>query len=211
MRRFPVIIAFLLLFALVLQCDDDPPPPIDFEDPGRYYLINQEYTWTYARLGLNCTVSEDDTFTVTAQKRSTRVVEGVSHNGWDIVAVTGGGGTGFVYRVADTIFFWADVNLPQVLPYKVLVGPIKDGTFWTDRPRHDYEYEIQGFEDYYSASANHTYEGCAKIKRTTPGQTRVQYAWWAAPEAKVAEIYYESAQCKEGWQLKRRYTNPEYP
>ena len=211
MRRLPAILAFLMLVPLLLQCDDRDRDDIDFEDPGRYYLINQEYTWTYARLGLNCTVSEDDTFKITAQKRSTRVVEGVSQNGWDIVAVTDGGGTGFVYRVADTIFFWADVNLPQVLPYKVLVGPVKQGTFWSDRPRHDYEYEIQGFEDYYSASANHTYEGCAKIKRISPGQTRVQYTWWAAPEAKVAEIYYESAQCKEGWQLKRRYTNPQYP
>jgi hypothetical protein len=210
MRRSLVIAAFWLLLPFVLQCDEKKPPPIDFEDPGRYYLINQDYKWTYARLGLNCTVSEDDTFAVTAQKRSTRVVEGVSHNGWDIVAVTSGGGTGFVYRVADTIFYWADVTL-QVPPYKVLVGPVKKGTHWTDRPRHTYDYDIEAFEDYYSASANHTYQGCAKIKRIDPGQSRVQYTWWAAPEAKVAEIYYESAQCREGWQIKRRYTNPEYP
>ncbi|UCB51675.1 MAG: hypothetical protein JSV10_06710 [Candidatus Zixiibacteriota bacterium] len=211
MRQWLVIISVLLVFSFVLQCDKEKPPEIDFEDPGRYYLINQEYTWTYARLGLQCIVSEDDTFVVTAQKRATRVVEGVSQNGWDIVAVTGGGGTGFVYRVADTIFYWADVSLPQVLPYKVLVGPIADRGHWTDRPRHEYEYDIEGFEDYYSAAANHTYKACAKVKRIDPGQSKVQYTWWAAPEAKVAEVYYESAQCTGGWQLKRRDTNPEYP
>lgn len=202
MKQLLVIVAGLLIFSLALQCDEKKPSDIDFEDPGRFYLINLEYTWTYARLGLQCVVSAEDTVVVTAQRKATRLVEGVSQNGWDLVS--DGGGTGFVYRVADTIFYWADVTL-QVLPYKVLVGPIAKEASWTDRPRHDFDYYIEDFEDYYSASADRTFEACAKVKRTAPGESKVTYTWWASPWGKVKEAEYESDQCVGGWEIKRLY------
>jgi hypothetical protein len=208
MKQLSAAVAISLLFCFSLGCDEEKPPEIDFEDPGRYYLINLEYAWTYARLGLQCVVSPEDTIVVTAQRKATRLVEGVSQNGWDLVS--DGGGTGFVYRVADTIFYWADVTL-QVPPYKVLVGPITKGAFWTDRPRHNLEYYIEGFEDYYAASGGQTFRGCAKVKRTDPTETGATYTWWSSPWGKVKEARYDSVQCREGWELKRRKTNPQYP
>jgi hypothetical protein len=120
MKQALSVFAMLLLFSFAASCDEEKPPKIDFEDPGRYYVINLEYTWIYARLGLQCVVSPEDTIVVTAQRKATRLVEGVSQNGWDLVS--GGGGTGFVYRVADTIFYWLAPSPRE------LSGPTARGT-----------------------------------------------------------------------------------
>ncbi|MGB2979895.1 MAG: hypothetical protein WBC77_01445, partial [Candidatus Zixiibacteriota bacterium] len=154
-----------------------------------------------------CVASEGG-YVVTAQTRTTREVEGVRHNGWDLVS--DGGGTGFVYRVADTIFHWRDVG-STLPPYKLLVGPVKAGTNWTDRPRHDFEYLIAGIEDFYSPTANHTFKGCAKVKRIHPDLSEVKYYWWAPAWGKVREADFEGEQCLGGEDLKRLEKNPEYP
>lgn len=208
MKQALSVVAMLLAFCFAVSCDDEKPPEIDLEDPGRYYLINLEYTWIYARLGLQCVVSPEDTIVITAQRKTTRLVEGVSQNGWDLVSDAGG--TGFVYRVADTIFYWAEVTL-EVPPYKVLVGPITEGAFWTDRPRHNFEYHIEGFEDCYAASGGQTFRNCAKVKRTDPAETGAKYIWWSSPWGKVKEADHDSEKCLGGWELKRRKTNPQYP
>ena len=157
MKQLLVIVAVLLIFSLALQCDKKKPNDIDFEDPARFFPVNLEYTWTYALLGQGCLASEKDTYVVTAQTKRTRIVEGISRNGWDLEVIAGGEGTGFVYRVADTIFYWRQVG-STLPPYKLLVGPVKAGTNWTDRPRHDFEYLIAGIEDFYSPTANHTFK-----------------------------------------------------
>ena len=208
MKQLSAAVAILLLFCFTLGCDEEKPPDIDFEDPGRYYVINLEYTWIYARLNRQCVPDPEDTIFVTAQRRATRMVEGVSQDGWDLVS--GGGGIGFVYRVKDTIFYWADVT-GQLAPYKILVGPITKGALWTDRPRHDLEYYIEGFEDYYAASGGQTFRDCAKVKRTDPNKTGATYIWWSSPWGKVKEAEYDSAQCQNALELKRRKTNPLYP
>ncbi|MGB3092962.1 MAG: hypothetical protein WBC42_07115 [Candidatus Zixiibacteriota bacterium] len=209
MKQLLVIVAALLIFSLALQCDEKKPNDIDFEDPGRFFPINFEYTWTYAYLGGGCVASEGG-YVVTAQTRTTREVEGVRHNGWDLVTVSGGSGTGFVYRVADTIFHWKDVQSTTLLPYKVLVGPVIAGTFWKGRDLYRFEYLIVRIEDFYSPTANHTFKGCAKVKRTSL-DGEVKYYWWAPAWGRVREADFEGEQCLGGEDLKRLEKNPEYP
>ncbi len=211
MKQLLVIVATLLIFSLALQCDEKKPNDIDFEDPARFFPINLEYTWTYALLGQGCLASEKDTYVVTAQTKRTRIVEGISHNGWDLEVIAGGEGTGFMYRVADTIFYWKDVQSTTLLPYKVLVGPVIAGTFWKGRDLYGFEYLIVGIEDFYSPTANHTFKGCAKVKRTAPNQSKVKYYWWAPAWGKVREADFEGEQCLGGEDLKRLEKNPEYP
>ncbi|MGB2990654.1 MAG: hypothetical protein WBC98_11940, partial [Candidatus Zixiibacteriota bacterium] len=133
MRQALVIFAVLSLVAFVLQCDEKKPDETNFEDPDRFFPVNFKYEWTYVDLGPGCVVAERDTWVVAARTRTTRTVEGVSHNGWDLQLLTGGQSTGFRYRVKDTIFYWNDVSYPEQPPYKVLVGPVKAGTNWKDR------------------------------------------------------------------------------
>ena len=208
MRQWPVVVAFLLLSLFALRCDDDPPPPIDFEDPGRYYLINQDYTWTYALLGHGCFASEV-TYVVRAQSKTTRMVEGISRNGWNLEVIEGGEGTGFVYQAGDTVFYWRDVQ-STLPPYKLLVGPVKAGTFWKGRDLYGFEYLILAIEDFYSPTMNYTFSGCAKVKRTAPDQ-KVKYYWWAPAWGKLREADFQGDQCTGGEDLKRLEKNPEYP
>jgi hypothetical protein len=210
MKQILVTVAVLFLSSLVLQCDEKKPPEIDFEDPGRFFPVNLEYTWTYAFLGQGCLASEMDTYVVTAQTKTTRLVEGVSRNGWDLEVIAGGEGTGFMYQVDDTVFYWRDVQ-STLPPYKILVGPVKGGTFWKGRDLYGYEYLIVAIEDFYSATINHTFRGCAKVKRTAPDQSTVKYYWWAPAWGKVREADFQGEQCVGGEDLKRLEKNPEYP
>ena len=210
MKQLLVIVAALLIFSLALQCDEKKPNDIDFEDPARFFPINLEYAWTYEILGQGCAPTGRE-FVVTAQAKKTREVEGVRHNGWDLVTVSDNPGTGFVYRIADTIFYWKDVQSTTLLPYKVLVGPVIAGTFWKGRDLYGFEYLIVGIEDFYSPTANHTFKGCAKVKRTAPNQSKVKYYWWAPAWGKVREADFEGEQCLGGEDLKRLEKNPEYP
>ena len=184
---------------------------IPSKSPGYYFPINFHYTWTYVRLGMQCVASEDS-LVVTAQTETTRVVEGVSRSGWDLVAVAGSEGTGFVYQVADTIFYWRDVTNLSVLPNKVLVGPITEHAHWTDRPRHQFEYYIEGFEDLYSSVAGVTYRECLRIRRTLPGFATSEFSWWAPLMGKVKEAEVDqSGQCLSGLELKRLEISSDFP
>jgi hypothetical protein len=208
MKQLLVIVAALLLFSFVLHCDKKKPPDIDFEDPGRFFPVNLEYTWTYALLGHDCQASEV-TYVVRAQSKTTRMVEGISQNGWNLEVIEGGEGTGFVYQVRDTVFYWRDVQ-SSLPPYKVLVGPVKAGTFWRGRDLYGYEYLIVAIEDFYSATMNHTFSGCAKVKRISL-DGEVKYYWWAPAWGRVREADFEGEQCLGGEDLKRLEKNPEYP
>ena len=211
MKQILVILAILLLLFFAFQCGEKKKPNNpDLEDPSYYFPINRDYKWTYVRLGFQCVVSEEDSFVITAKTSNTRVVEGVGHTGWDLVLTVGGEGTGFVYRVADTIFYWKDVS-STLPPYKVLVGPIRAGSYWRDRSVYGHEYNIVEFEDLYSAAAGKTYPVCAKIKRITPGSSKTKYYWWAPQTGKVKEAEYESGECRRGEELKRLDKSPLFP
>lgn len=210
MKQILAILAILLLLFFAFKCGEEKKPTnSDQEDPSYYFPINLYYKWIYASLGKNC-IATGDTFVITAETKKTRIIDGISQSGWDLVLSAGGKGTGFVYRVGDTIFYWKDVSY-TLPPYKLLVGPIKEGTYWDDHPRYDFEYSIVGFEDLYSSIAGETYWGCAKIKRIAPDDPKMKYFWWAPQFGKVKEAVYQSGECQQGEELKRLEKSPQFP
>ena len=209
MKQILVIFTILLLLSFAFQCSDEKKPNNpDLEDPSYYFPINFEYKWTYVSLGPQC-VPKPDSFVITAETKNNRTIDEISRSGWDLVT-SPGGGTGFVYRVGDSIFYKKNVNDP-VSPYKILVGPIQKGTFWKDHLPHTYEYSIVGFEDLYSPIAGETYRGCAKVQRITSDDTKIKYFWWAPQFGRVKEAEYQSGQCLQGEELKRLDKSPYHP
>ncbi len=205
MKQILVILSMLLVLFFAFECGkENKPTNPELESPSYYFPINSDYKWTYVSLGYDC-VATGDSFVITAVNRNTRP-EG---SGWDLVS-SASGGTSFVYHVADTIFYKKDVT-STLPPYKVLVGPIRKGTFWRDTPIYGYEYDIVAFEDLYSSIAGETYRGCAKIKRTLSGSATFNYFWWAPQIGKVKEAVYQSEQCQQGEELKRLDKPPHFP
>lgn len=200
MKQILVIFVILLLLFLVFQCESKKKPTgPDLEDPNYYFPINLDYKWTYVDLIAGCKVP-GDSFAITAVNRSTRP-EG---SGYDLVSSRSEGDTSFVYQLGDSIFYIYNVE-SYLHPYKLLIRPIRDGTFWKDA--YGYEYSIMGFEDLYSSIAGVTYRGCAKIRRILSGDTKVKDFWWAPQYGKVREANYihsgDSLYCEGAEELKR--------
>jgi len=197
MKRILVIFAILLIGLFAFNCGEKKKPTgPDLEDPNYYYPVNLDYKWTYVHLDIGCV--EGDSFVITAIGRNHRS-EGT---GWDLVSSVGGD-TSFRYQLGDTIFY--ENNVTYFSPsYKILIRPVKTGTFWKDA--FDFEYSIVGFEDLYSYIAGMTYQGCAKIRRTRTGDSRVKYLWWAPQYGRVKEVEYadgDTLNCLQGEELKR--------
>lgn len=202
MKRIVIIIMVLLVLFLVFECDKTKKPTHpELEDPGYYFPINFNYKWTYVHLGAGC-VATGDSSSITAVDKGPRP-EGT---GWYLVS--SGGDTNFVYRLGDTIFY--EIVFPQLYyTYKLLVGPIKGGTFWKD---FQYDYYIVGFEDIYSSVSGKTYQRCAKIRRTISGDTKVKYFWWVPQFGRVKEAEVNQSEvCLQGEELKRLDEPPEVP
>lgn len=207
MKRIVLILGFLMLGLLAFQsCEKKKPNNPDLERPGYYFPINLEYTWTYVHLNTQCEVSQDS-FKISAVTRKTRYLgEYGWESGWDLVSATGG--TTFVYHKGDTIFNFDVGSTPY--PAKVLVGPIRQGTFWEDD--REFEYSILGFEDIYSEAAGGVYRRCARIRRTMNDDPRKADFWWAPQIGKVRRAYTnQGGQCESGEELRRLDKNPEFP
>ena len=201
MKRTMLIVAVLLALFFLFECSEKKNDDIDREDPGYFFPLNLKYKWTYVLLNSQCEVGTDS-FWVSVVQKKTRP-EG---SGWDLVS--SGGGTTFVYRKGDTVFTTDIGSTPY--PSKVLVGPVKGGTFWKDLRGH--EYSILGLEDVSSEAAGGVYRGCAKIKRTTPGETDVTYLWWAPQIGKVKRAHKDqSGRCVSGEELRRLDKSPDFP
>ena len=210
MKRLMVILTVLSISTLAFTCDKEKKPNDPDLGAAYYYPKNLYYKWTYVRLGTDC-VPGDDSFVVSVAGKSTRDVLGVRQSGWDLVTSAASGATTFVYQVRDTIFS-RDIGSPLNHPsYKVLVGPIKAGTFWRDSFR-DYEYSIVGFEDVPSAVGGGTYHRCAKVKRISRGDYKVNYFWWGPQIGRVkwAEVN-QSGACRRGEELRRLDKHPDFP
>ena len=206
MKQILVIFVTLLLFVFSFQCSEkNKPTGPDLEDPNYYYPVNLDYKWTYVHLNIGCV--EGDSFVITAIGRNERP-EGP---GWDLVSSSGD--TSFRYQLGDSIFYENNVTYPPSSPsYKVLIRPVKAGTFWKDA--FDFEYSIVGFEDLYSSIAGMTYQGCAKIRRTQSGNPTVKYLWWAPQFGRVKEVEYafgDTLNCLQGEELKRLDKSPINP
>jgi hypothetical protein len=209
MRQIVVIFVILLLLFLVFQCESKKKPTgPDLEDPNYYFPINLDYKWTYVDLIAGCTVP-GDSFSITAVNRSTRP-EGL---GYDLVSSLAPNDTSFVYQLGDTVFYKYSVKSSPPYPFKVLIRPIRSGTFWKDA--NGYEYSILGFEDLNSSIAGETYRGCAKIRRILSGDTKVKDFWWAPQFGKVKEADYihsgDSLYCEGAQELKRLDKVPIVP
>ena len=208
MKQILVIFVILLLLFLVFQCENKKKPTgPDLEDPNYYFPRNVDYKWTYVHLSGGCTVPGDSS-AITAVNRSTRP-EG---SGLNLVSSEAPNDTGFVYQLGDSIFYIYKVE-PNSHPYKILIRPIRGGTFWKDRPPHEFEYSVVGFEDFYSPVAGITYRRCAKIKRTAEGDNTIKYYWWAPQFGKVRVADYDSGDSLycEGEELKRLDKAPIVP
>lgn len=201
-----ILAALLSIFLVNCSCDNKKPIDPKLQDPAYYFPINYEYKWTYVKLNTSCEISTDS-FSVTAATRNTRNLPGLGlKSGWDLVSSTGG--TTFEYHEGDSIFT-IDIG-STTLPAKVLVGPIKEGTFWTDA--RGYEYLIVGFESIYSSAGGGVYEGCAKVRRTITGDPKKTDFWWAPQIGKVKRTETnQSGQCVSGDELRRLDKSPEFP
>ncbi len=205
MKKILIIVAPLFLLVFAFQCGEKKPNNPQLDSPSYFYPINLHYKWNYVLLNVQCLPSEEDSFALTVVDRKKRP-EG---SGWDIVTTAATGATTFVYQIGDTMFS-KDVRSTQP-PYKILVGPVKEGTFWRDTFR-GYEYHIVGFEDIYSPAAGGIYNGCAKVRRTTSGDAKITYFWWAPQIGMVKrEEKNQSGQCISGEELKRLDKSPDFP
>lgn len=201
MSKIVVTILIALMFMTISQCGGKKPPtPPELTDPKYYFPINVDYMWLYVRLGSNCIVT-DDTIPILVPSKSDRYIEGSIQTGWDMVTLPGGD-TSFAYQVSDTIFYVSNILQTTLPPYRILVGPVKAGTFWKDRSPYNYDYSIVGFEDLYSPIAGETYSNCAKVRRTSPDSDKIKYYWWSTEFGKVKEVEYQSEQCLQGMELK---------
>jgi hypothetical protein len=206
MKQILIILVILLLLFFAFQCEEKKKPNNpDLENPGYYFPINFKYKWTYVLLNNQCKVGTDS-FAIDSVAQKNREEMSGWESGWDLYS--SGGGTTFVYRKGDTIFTREIPGTP--LPSKVLVGPIQKGRYWKDL--RGYEYYISGFEDIYSAAAGGTYYGCAKIERTSSGDPKKTYLWWAPQIGKVRrEEKNQSDQCVSGEELRRLDKSPFFP
>jgi hypothetical protein len=176
------------------------PTPPELTDPKYYFVINVDYKWVYVRLGQNCIVT-DDTISIFVPSKNDRYIEGIQRSGWDMVTLPGSD-TSFAYQVSDTMFYFSNVLQTTLPPYRILVGPVKAGTYWKDRSPYNYDYSIIGIEDLYSPIAGETFSKCAKVRRTSPDNNKVKYYWWSTEYGKVKEVEYQGEQCLQGLELK---------
>jgi hypothetical protein len=201
MKKIAVFLSIVVALLIVFQCEGKKTPtPPEKTDPKYYFVINVDYMWQYLRLGSNCIVT-DDTIYIYVLGKNDRYIEEVQRSGWDMVTLPGGD-TSFAYQVKDTMFYFSNVLQTTLPPYKILVGPVKAGTYWKDRPPYNYDYSIIGIEDLYSPIAGETYSDCAKVRRTSPDNNKVKYYWWSTEYGKVKEVEYQGEQCLQGLELK---------
>lgn len=188
-----------LVFVFVCTKDKPTKPPIP-ENPGYYYPRQKDYSWRYINLGPGCDADAIyDSFDLTILGASNRHGNvGFDRFRPDI------NDTNFIYEKADTLFL---EKVGQGVPlFKILVGPIRAGTFWTD---NYFEYLIQGFENVTLPISGVTYKRCAKIMKRNRNLTKPNkiYEWWVPEFGKVKEIEVDSSSaCVRGEEL--RYFSP---
>ena len=195
-----IVLFFLIFMALVFVfvCSKDKttnPPPR--EDPGYYYPRQKDYSWRYINLGPGCDAGAiHDSFDLTILRTTTR------HGdvGFDRFRNADTSSITFLFVKADTLFA---EEVGQSVPYlKILVGPIRAGTFWKDQ---NFEYLIQAFENVTLSITGVTYKGCAKILKTNrnhPEYNKV-IEWWVPGYGEVREREVDSLDvCQRATELR---------
>jgi hypothetical protein len=199
-----IVLFFFISTALgfVFVCNKNKPtPPTIPEDPSYYYPRQEKYSWRYIHLAPGCEKDAiADSFYFTILRANTRHGD-VGYDRFrnaDTNAIT------FIFKIADTLF--AEPVGQGVPLYKILVGPVKAGTYWTDSY---FNYLIQGFEDVTLTINGETYKRCAKIMKRylNPTKTNKIYEWWVPQYGEVKWIEVDAADtCREATEL--RYFSP---
>jgi hypothetical protein len=199
------IIIFLLLsitLIFVFVCSKNKPtqPPYR-DDPGYYYPRQKDYSWRYINLGggAECATIVDS-FDLAILGTNTRD----GYLGFDRFR-SDNNDTNFIYQKADTLF--AEMLGPGVPPppynmFKILVGPVKENTSWSDS---NFDYSIQGFENVTLTINGVIFKKCAKIIKTNRNPTKhnVIYEWWAPSYGKAKEMEEEpSGDCVRAEELR---------
>jgi hypothetical protein len=200
-----IVIFFLLSITLifVFVCSKNKPTePLQPTDPLDYYPMQKDYSWRYIHLSAGCDANAiHDSFDLTILRANTRH----GNAGYDRFRNTDTNSITFIFKKADTLF---TEQVGQTVPfYKILVGPIKENTSWSDS---NLNYLIQGFENVTLAINGVTYKRCAKIIKTNrnPAKPNVTYEWWAPSYGKVKDMEAEpSGPCVQAEEL-RSFTTP---
>jgi hypothetical protein len=204
------IIIFLLLtitLIFVFVCSKNKPtePPYR-DDPGYYYPRQEKYSWRYIHLSAGCDANAiHDSFDLTILRANIR------HGdvGYDRFRNTDTNSITFIFKKADTLF---TEQVGQTVPfYKILVGPIKENTSWSDE---NFDYLIEGFENVTLTINGVTYRRCARIIKTNrnPTKPNIVYEWWAPSYGKAKEMEVEpSGDCVQAEELRSFTTSGVLP
>ena len=207
MKRIALFFLISMALTFVFVCTKDKPvvPPWR-EDPAYYYPRQKDYSWRYIYLGKGCTASGiADSFDLTILGANTRHgdVGYDRYRGADTNSIT------FIFRKVDTLFA---EQVGQTVPLdKILVGPIKAGTFWRDS---HFEYLIQGFENVTLNINGETYKRCAKILKTNRNHPEYNkfIEWWAPQYGKVKKIEVDTlGVCQSAEELRYFTKTGEFP
>jgi hypothetical protein len=202
MKQITILFILLITPLFVFVCTKDKPvvPPWR-EDPSYYYPRQEKYSWRYINLGPGCDVHAIyDSFDLSILRANTR------HGdvGFDRFRNADTSSITFIFKKADTLF--AEQVGQSVPLLKILVGPIRAGTYWRDQ---NFEYLIQAFENVTLSITGVTYKSCAKILKTNrnhPEYNKV-IEWWVPEYGEVREKEVDSrGVCQRATEL--RYFSP---
>jgi hypothetical protein len=194
-----IVMALVFVFVCTKDKTTNPPPR---EDPGYYYPRQKDYSWRYINLSPGCDAGAiHDSFDLTILRTNVR------HGdvGFDRIRNADTSSITFLFVKADTLF--AEEVGPGVPPppynmSKILVGPIRAGTFWKDQ---NFEYLIQGFENVTLSVTSVTYKSCARIlitNRNHPEYNKV-IEWWVPGDGEVREREVDSLDvCQRATELR---------
>ncbi len=204
-----LLLAITLLFLFVF-CEDKPTNPPPGENPGYYYPRQRDYGWRYIDLIKPGCQEIKDSFDYKIVGTNRRHGDVGFDRLWYHSGVSSAD-TYFIYLEGDTLF---SENVEHGTPiYKILVGPIKAGTFWKDSY---YDYLIQGFEDVTLTINGETYKRCAKIMKTprnpTPTKPDRVYEWWIPGYGEVKEMEVDiSGVCQKAKELRYFTKTGQFP
>jgi hypothetical protein len=191
-----------LVFVFVCSKDKTTKPP-PREDPGYYYPRQEKYRWVYAK-GCDASASSDSSV-YTILRATTRHGDVGFDRCWnaDTSSII------FLFVKADTLFL---EKVGQGVPLlKILVGPIRAGTYWRDQ---NFEYLIQGFENVTLTITGVTYNRCAKIIKThfNSPNPNVTYEWWVPQYGLVKWIEVDTLDvCQSAEELRYFSTGGVFP
>lgn len=206
MKKIIILLLSITLIFVFVCSKNKPTEPPQPTDPLDYYPMQKDYSWRYIHLSAGCDVNAiHDSFDLTILRANTRH----GNTGYDRYRNTDTNSITFIFKKADTLF---TEQVGQSVPfYKILVGPIKENTSWSDS---NFNYLIQRFENVTLTINGAPYKKCAKIiiRNRNTTKPNVIYEWWAPSYGKVKEVEVEpSGDCVRAEELRSFTTSGVFP